>query len=130
MERIDMDNKIQTSLWGAGVELDVYFEQLDYDEPTEVQLDAFARVDEVWAQVDAAVPHIIDYVRDEAANLGNSVEENGVFELVHPTTLFIAESEQRVVAILCEFDYDPEHGLAVVFENERFKEVGAQDIVL
>ena len=40
------------------------------------------------------------------------------------------EKEERVFAILCNYKFDIEHGLAVVYENEKFKTVGAQDITL
>lgn len=125
-----MTGTVKANLWGSEVELDVYFEQLDFEEPTDVQLDAFARADAIWPHADDAIPSIIDYLKKEALEIGAHFEEDSWRSLVHPTTLFVAESDNRTVAILCEFDFDPEHGLAVVFEDEQFTAVGSQDIVL
>lgn len=125
-----MIDTVKVSLWGSEVELEVYFEQLDYDEPTDVQTDAFSRVGAMWQHTDDAIPSIVEYAKNEAMEIGTHFEEKTWRSLVHPATLFIAESDNRTVAILCEFDLDPEHGLAVVFEGEQFAAVGSQDIVL
>lgn len=121
---------IKTNLWGREVELEVYFEQLDFDEPTAVQLDTLSRVDAIWPHVDDAIPSIVEYAKTEALEIGRQFDADAWRSMVHPTTLFIADADERVAAVLCEFDLDPEHGLAVVFEDEKFKEVGPQGVVL
>lgn len=125
-----MDDKMNVILWGREVELEVYFEQLDFDEPTAVQLDALSRVDAIWHHADDAIPSIVEYAKNVALEIGRQFDVDAWYILVHPTTLFIAEADERVAAILCEFDLDPEHGLAVVFEDERLVAVGSQDIAL
>lgn len=125
-----MSDTIKANLWGSEVELEVYFEKLDYDEPTAVQLDALSRVDAIWPHVDDAIPSIVDYSKNVALEIGRQFDVDAWRGLVHPTTLFVAQEDMRVAAILCEFDLDPEHGLAAVFENEQFVAVGSQDIVL
>ena len=48
-----------------------------------------------------------------------------------PKSLFVRRDEaKRIVAIMCDYRFDMEHGLAVVFENEQFKMIGEQDIIL
>ena len=42
----------------------------------------------------------------------------------------VPQVKERVVAVMCDFKFDMENGLAIVFENEKFKEVGYQDLVL
>lgn len=39
-------------------------------------------------------------------------------------------TNKRILALLCNFKFDLEHRLAVVFENGKFKEVEPQDIIL
>ena len=46
------------------------------------------------------------------------------------SVLIPREKEKRVVALMCNYKFDMEHGLAIVFENEQFKTVGPQDIIL
>ena len=47
-----------------------------------------------------------------------------------PKSISVPKSKTRKIAIMCNFKYDMEHGLAIVFENEEFVTVGPQDIVL
>ena len=48
-----------------------------------------------------------------------------------PKYLYIVRSEaKRVVSIMCNYRFDPENGIAVVFEDEKFSKIGKQDIIL
>jgi hypothetical protein len=38
--------------------------------------------------------------------------------------------EKNICAIMCNFKFDMEHGMAIVFEGGKFKEIGAEDIDL
>ncbi len=48
-------------------------------------------------------------------------------QLIFPT---IFDKDVRQVGLLLECRWEPEHGLAVKFEDEEIVEVGFQDIVL
>lgn len=48
-----------------------------------------------------------------------------------PKEIFVPHTEKhRNVAIMCNYKFDIEHGIAVLFENGQFKKVGPQDIAL
>ena len=36
----------------------------------------------------------------------------------------------RSVAIMCDYRFDLEHGIAILFKNEKLEKVGTQDMVL
>ena len=56
---------------------------------------------------------------------------DNIFKYVMPKNIYVPRNlKKRVVAIMCNYKFDTEHGIAVVFENEQFKEIGAQDIAL
>ena len=38
--------------------------------------------------------------------------------------------EKRIVALMCNYKFDIENGIAIVFENEKLKDIGIQDIIL
>ena len=69
-------------------------------------------------------------LNDEYAEIdGDSIDN--IFKYVIPTDIFIPRTpETRTVALLCDYRFDEEHGVAIVFENEEFKKIGTQDIVL
>ena len=48
-----------------------------------------------------------------------------------PTDIYLPRTtEIRSAALFCDYRFDEEHGIAIVFENEKFIEIGTQDIVL
>lgn len=58
-------------------------------------------------------------------------EIENIFRYVMPKSIFVPHIEKhRVASILCDYKFDMKHGIAVVFENGRFKEVGPEDIAL
>lgn len=59
------------------------------------------------------------------------VSINNIFKYVAPKYLYVARNnEKHVVAIMCNYKFDPENGIAVIFENEKFSKIGMQDIIL
>ena len=69
--------------------------------------------------------------------LENNGEEIGtdkiinIFKYVMPKYLFVKRNEKKhIVAIMCNYKFDNDNGIAVVFENEKFVAVGDQDIIL
>lgn len=55
---------------------------------------------------------------------------DNIFKYVIPKTISVPKAKKRVVAIMCNFKFDMEHGMAIVFEDEKIKKIGPQDIVL
>ena len=68
--------------------------------------------------------------------LKNGLKENGIsevdniFKYVMPKSISVPKAKKRVVALMCNYKFDMEHGIAVIFEDEKFKKVGPQDLVL
>lgn len=83
------------------------------------------------AAVAASLEHVKNYVEtDEFARLNGDKIEN-IFNYVMPKEIFVPHTEKhRNVAIMCNYKFDIEHGIAVLFENGQFKKVGPQDIAL
>ncbi len=122
-------NKIGIKIWSRDFELPIIIETFDED-ATEIQNDTVKKLEEYADIIEASLKHVEEYI------LANGLRENGIdevdniFKYVMPKTFFIPKSENRVVGLLCNYKFDMEHGLAVVFENEKFKEIGSQDIIL
>ena len=54
-----------------------------------------------------------------------------IFRYVMPKSVFIPHTKgHRIAAIMCNYKFDMEHGIAVVFENGELIKVGSQDIIL
>ena len=42
----------------------------------------------------------------------------------------MTRDENSKVAVMCNYKFDPEHGLAIIFTHEGKVTVGSQDIIL
>ena len=75
--------------------------------------------------------NVTAYILDNnAEELADSSIDN-IFKYVMPINIYIPRNKnKRVTAIMCNYKFDVEHGLAVVFENEVFMVIDAQDIIL
>ena len=117
-------------IWNREFDLRVVFDS--YDEEVlpiqEQALEAFLKSENTIQESKQQLEKYI--LNDEYAEIeGNSIDN--IFKYVIPTDIYIPRtSETRTVALLCDYRFDEEHGLAIVFENEHFKEIGEQDIVL
>ena len=117
-------------IWNREFDLRVVFDS--YDEEVlpiqEQALEAFLKAENTIQESKQQLEKYI--LNDEYAEIeGNSIDN--IFKYVIPTDLYIPRTpETRTVALLCDYRFDEEHGLAIVFENEHFKEIGEQDNVL
>ena len=77
-----------------------------------------------WADIDCS------NCKNSTVSLADNEIEN-IFRYVMPKSIFVPHSKShQIAAILCNYKFDAEHGVAVVFENGHFKKIGTQDIVL
>ena len=123
-------NKTMT-IWGRQYDLPVVFDCFDNEEVLPIQkqaLEAFLKAENTIQESKKQLEKYI--LNDEYAEIeGNSIDN--IFKYVIPTDIYIPRTpETRTVALLCDYRFDEEHGIAIVFENEQFKEIGEQDIVL
>ena len=117
-------------IWNREFDLRVVFDSYDEEVlPIQKQaLEAFLKAENTIQESKKQLEKYI--LNDEYAEIeGNSIDN--IFKYVIPTDLYIPRTlETRTVALLCDYRFDEEHGIAIVFENEQFKEIGEQDIVL
>lgn len=120
----------EVHLWGRSLNLEIEFEQYANEEVLASQRDALERLLAAWDVVEQSLSKLKEYC---LSNMGEDAGESvdNIFRIVVPTTLYVLRDESpRVVSLLCECRFDPEHGAALRFEDERLKDVGPQDISL
>ena len=84
-------------------------------------------------------PSVIDEVKEEvekyiikynSKEIGRASVDN-IFKYVMPKSIYVPQvSGHKIVAIMCYYKLDMEHGLAIVFEDNKLKDIGEEDIVL
>lgn len=119
------------TIWGREFELRVTFDCFDNEEVLPIQeqaLEAFLKAD---AAIEDSKKQVENYIlNDDFAELESDSVDN-IFKYVNPTDIYLPRTtEIRSAALFCDYRFDEEHGIAIVFENEKFIEIGTQDIVL
>ena len=59
-------------------------------------------------------------------------EISNIFKYVKPKALFIkrCDSKERKIALLCNYRFNEDDGIAIVFKDEEFFKIGTEDIII
>jgi hypothetical protein len=123
-------NKQNIILWGREFSLEIIYDCYPGEDVIDNQKEALMRILAMPTVIDGSQKNIEGYLlTNKYDDVGGTIDN--IFKYVMPRSLFVPRSnEHRSIAIMCDYKFDPEHGLAVVFEDEKFKAVGTQDIIL
>lgn len=79
---------------------------------------------------DRALGAVKEYVLAKNKNEMDENEINNIFKYVMPKQFYVPRSDDCLVALMCDYRFDSEHGIAVVFADGKYKKVCTQDEVL
>ena len=126
-------SSIVMSTWGKEITLEVRFDLLDDERISSMQAYALGTIFVSWGAVNAALDAVKSYCLENDGNMFASecgtARIDDIFDVVEPYSLFVVrDNSKRSVALMCHYRLDPEHGLALLFENERLTKIGPEDI--
>lgn len=124
-------NKIKMKIWGREFDLDITYDCYSNENVLETQEMAILNFSKASEEIDFSLKKVKEYcLLNNKQEIGEDVIEN-IFKYVAPKYLFVPRDEKKqIVAIMCNYKFDSESGIAIVFENGKFKEIGKQEIVL
>lgn len=124
-----MNNKQKLLIWGREFELDVIPNNFPGEEVIDNQKSIINELSSIdFSDSLSVVKKFI--IKHYADNLDEPNISN-IFRYVIPRSILVMrDPTNKVFSIMCNFKFDMEHGMAVVYENEICKEVGLQDIIL
>ena len=124
-----MINRIKVSIWDR--EFDLEYDLQNF--PGEMVTDNQKKAVEFISKTDFAESKVLveQYIyKNNQADIKDGVIGN-IFRYVMPKNIVIPREDDKVVfAILCDYKFDMEHGLAIVYEGTECKEIGTEDIIL
>lgn len=124
-----MNKKLKVKIWDREFELSVIYQNFPGEEVIENQEKIAGTISTI--NFSEAQKGVEQYIRKYNSADLNGDEIANIFEYVMPKSLLIPrEYDKRIFAIMCNYKFDMEHGIAVVFEDEKYKTVGPQDIIL
>lgn len=124
-------NKLKLSLWGREFDLDITYDCYSGETILETQKAAVKSLAKMAEELDSSLDDIKAYcLSQNKVEIGSDVIEN-IFKYVIPKYVFVPRSENKeIISIMCNYKFDPESGIAIVFENKKLKKIGKQEIIL
>ena len=123
-----MQHNANIEIWGRPFNLDLVKQIYDGEKESELQEEAADWFISNTGIMDDIKNIVFDYIKKNSETTISN-DEN-IFKYVVPRAIYIPQNKNCTVAVLCDFRFDIEHGLAIVFEGKIFKEIGPEDIVL
>ena len=121
-------NKKMT-IWGREFNIKVVFDVFTGEEILDEQkkaLEAFCAVAEKLLSDPKDIKKYC--LKKNKKEIGNSIDN--IFKYVIPTSLLVKrDTKKHTIALLCNYRFDEEHGLAIVYENEKLIRIVSQDEV-
>ena len=125
-----MTSVVRVNIWGRVFSLRVKYRCHKGETPTKKQVSAFDWFVKQVKTIEKSRKNVEDFCRKQVLLDDENQKKDNVFSYVMPDYVFIDREDNPNVAIMCHYRYDPEHGLAVVFDYKGNVTVGIQDIIL
>ena len=123
-------NKVKLNIWGRDFDLPVMIKQFKGKDITDEQKNALESFKTCEKAINAAKDDVEKYILKNGLRDTGMDSVDNIFKYVIPKSISVPRSKNRTVAIMCNYKFDMEHGLAIILENEKFKRIGPQDVVL
>lgn len=119
-------NKVKIDIWNKPCNLKVIFECYGNQEPTIGQKTRLNTFIANTKAIDGALTKVKQICLDDE-KMNGSNEISNIFEYVTPKSIYVKRNDkQDLIVLLCDYKYDIEHGLAIVFEKGTLKEIVRQ----
>lgn len=121
---------MKITIYGRKFELDIHYRKYTGQEVLKSQYDAIAKFKH--ANIDSSLDKVKKFIIEDSKDYYDEPIESidNIFKYIKPRYLFVPRDDKGIVAIMCDYKVDEEHGLAIVFKNGSYMNVGTQDIIL
>ena len=124
--------KKEMEIWGRSLNIEIVFDCYTGEEILEYQKIAYETFlnnsDELLNTVENDVKEYCKHTNPQ--DIAESEIQN-IFKYVKPKTLYLPriDNGKRTVVLLCAYRFNPDDGLAIVFENESLGKIGTGNII-
>lgn len=122
--------KKNVRIWDREFELEVIFCGYPEEPIIDGQKDALSEFLKNTGSIEKSLLPVKKYVCEKSNNAITEDDVDNIFRYVMPRYLYVSKSKRQCVAIMCDYKFDMENGIAVVFEDGKYKSIDVQDIVL
>lgn len=124
-------SKTKIEIWGRQFNLTIDYDCGKGENLFPTQITAIERLRKSKSAINDAKEKVEAYCLSKNPDEIGTDRIQNIFKYVMPKYLFVRRSvAKRTVAIMCNYKFDEDNGIAIVFENEKLTKVGNQDIIL
>lgn len=123
-------NKVEMTIWGRKFNLEIVYDCYEDEQIIETQHQAVKLFLSSEISIVDSLSKAKNYcISKNYKEIGKTIDN--IFKYLIPKYLYVPRNEtKRVIAIMCNYKFDPENGVAIVFENEKFSKIDSQEIIL
>lgn len=126
-------SKVNFNIWGRALDLDIEYDCYKGEEVLDSQKRAYELFVNHSVEIfEVAYNKVVEYCYK--TNRSDIAEEKitNIFKYVKPKAIYIKRDDydERKVAIICAYKFNPDDGIAIVFKNEAFFQIGTENIII
>ena len=126
-----MIKSVKLNIWAREFNLPIDYDGFEDELPTKEQTDALDVFVSHPDWIECSKTLVESYCKKNLMEDNTNQKKDNIFSYVKPEFLFVKRGEGHPrVGVMCKYRYDPEHGLAIVFQTDGKVKVGNQDIIL
>ncbi len=119
---------IELKIWGRNFNLPISYDWFeDEEELLPSQKEVIRNLSANSQIIDTVLQNVKKYVMK--FNSDKSKVDN-IFKYIIPQKIYVLRNDKPSFALFCDFRFDLEHGIAIVFENNIFSKIVTQDDVI
>ena len=132
-ESANKDKQVNIDIWGRSFGINIVYDKYEGEDILDIQIkacDLFLK--NSTKLLDGVKEKVIKYCIKESNGEISENNIDNIFRFVKPRSLYIRRNNSNVrhVALLCDYMFNPDDGIAIVFKNEKFSAIGTSDIIL
>lgn len=125
--------KMTLDIWGRKLEINIVYDVYQDECVLEKQTVAYEKfLENAPTLLSVAETEVKKYCLRMNKDDITEKEISNIFKYVKPKSLYIKRcaGDDRVVALMCAYRFNPDDGIAVVFKNEKFDDIGTENIII
>ena len=133
IEQLQNEFTKKLNIWEREVEIEVVFDCFKNESITDIQKQAYADfLDNQNMILTIAKEKIINYVNHDIDIFPGHTIPSNVFKFVMPKAIYIKRDIDlhKLIGLLFNYRYREEDGICTVFKDNKFLEIGPENIIL
>lgn len=126
-----MRDRVELEIWGREFNLEIVYDTYEGETVLPIQIETIEMLVNNSDIINNALDHVKSYCLNQYKDMVTESDLSNIFKYVVPKSIFVKRNEkQHVFSVMCHFKLDMEHGLAIVFVDNVFSNIGSEDVIL